>query len=339
MKLLAVLVFVGLVALAIVGTLEAPIVLIFGWIPFLGRIVPRVTFHWPTVAVGCAAFGLFIGGIHWLGRSWQKHQIPESGAMAPVWKFRWSLMTVSAIILLFTAGLGVIGSVHQLVWLIGSKEPLVVQKLLDHGTNSSINNLKMTGLGLLNYHSTYGKFPPGGSLAPDGGLLHSWETHLLPYIGSYFDRIDRKIPWNDPSNRRYFYSVIPEFINPSFPVESLEDSDGYGLSHYAANVQIMGRNKTISLKDISDDTSTTILAGEVNSHFKPWGHPVNWRDPSRGINVSDDGFGGPKGSGGVNFVMADGSVRFVGNNVSPKVLQALSTPNGGEKIDTSELNP
>jgi prepilin-type processing-associated H-X9-DG protein len=216
---------------------------------------------------------------------------------------------------------------------------VVVQRLSNHGSNNSINNLKMTGLGLQNYDSTFGQFPPGRHSSPDSGRLHSWETHILPFIGYSIRGINLKEPWTSPSNQNYFKSIIPEFINPSFPVESLEDSDGYGLSHYAVNIQIMGRNKTMSLKDISDEASTTILAGEVNSHFKPWGHPVNWRDPSRGINISYDGFGGPKGSAGVNFVMADGSVRFVGNNVSLKVLQALSTPNGGEKIAPSEFNP
>src|SRR5690349_15388520 len=55
----------------------------------------------------------------------------------------------------------------------------------------------------------------------------------------------------------------------------------------------------------------TLLIGEVNAQFKPWGHPVNWRDPTAGINSSQHGFGGPPGSGGANFVMADASIRFL----------------------------
>jgi hypothetical protein len=37
--------------------------------------------------------------------------------------------------------------------------------------------------------------------------------------------------------------------------------------------------------------------------------------------------------------MADGSVRFIGERVSPDVLRALSTPNGGEEVDERVLQP
>ena len=65
--------------------------------------------------------------------------------------------------------------------------------------------------------------------------------------------------------------------------------------------------------------------------FKPWGHPTNWRDPTVGLNTPD-GFGGPRGNGGANFVMADASVRFVSDKISPDMLRALTTPGGGEDI-------
>lgn len=48
----------------------------------------------------------------------------------------------------------------------------------------------------------------------------------------------------------------------------------------------------------------------------------------------------PPGSGGALFAMADGSVRFVSERVSPTVLKALATPDGGEAVDPSVLqNP
>ena len=45
------------------------------------------------------------------------------------------------------------------------------------------------------------------------------------------------------------------------------------------------------------------------------------RDPAAGINRRD-GFGGPPGAGGVRFLMADGSVRFLGDDTDPAVLKA-----------------
>lgn len=134
---------------------------------------------------------------------------------------------------------------------------------------------------------------------------------------------------------------------PCLPPPMLVDGEGYGLSHYAANSRILGSDVTegrslmggrgMKIGDIRDGLSTTLLIGEVNANFKPWGHPVNWRDPARGVNQSPYGFGGPWRVSGAHFLMADASVRFVSENVTPSVLRALSTPAGGENVDSSVL--
>jgi hypothetical protein len=99
----------------------------------------------------------------------------------------------------------------------------------------------------------------------------------------------------------------------------------------------MGPGKSMRWQDITDGMANTLLVGEVNAEFKPWGHPVNWRDPARGINRSPQGFGGTPYASGAQFSMADGSVRFVSERIHPDVLRALSTPAGGEEIDASAL--
>jgi prepilin-type processing-associated H-X9-DG protein len=199
------------------------------------------------------------------------------------------------------------------------------------------NNLKQLGLAALSYNDTHGTLPPGGTFAPDGTMRHSWETHLLPYLSYVASNIDLDRPWNDPRNAKYFKGVLPVFINPGFRFPEVTDREGYGLSHYAANCHVLSGNRGMKLEDITDGTSTTLLFGEVNAGFKAWGHPVNWRDPARGINRGPDGFGGPRHSGGASFVMADGSVRFLNEHISPAVLRALSTPRGGEAVDAEAL--
>ena len=69
MKWLVAIAVMGLVALGITMTVEAPLTLLTGWAPFLGRVLPRVTLDLRTVAVGAAAFVVFAAGIHWFGRS------------------------------------------------------------------------------------------------------------------------------------------------------------------------------------------------------------------------------------------------------------------------------
>lgn len=64
-------------------------------------------------------------------------------------------------------------------------------------------------------------------------------------------------------------------------------------------------------------------SGDVNSQFVAWGRPNNSRDPRNGIGTAD-GFGGAPGTHGATVVMLDGSVRFIGNDIDPTVVEAMS---------------
>src|SRR5260221_14749236 len=90
-------------------------------------------------------------------------------------------------------------------------------------------------------------------------------------------------------------------------------------------------------QEFTDGTENTLLIGEVNANFRPWGDPANVRGPARGINRSPFASGGPPQSHGALFGMADGSVRFINERVSPEVLRALATPDGGEPVDRAVL--
>jgi prepilin-type processing-associated H-X9-DG protein len=92
------------------------------------------------------------------------------------------------------------------------------------------------------------------------------------------------------------------------------------------------------MSDITDGLSNTLLAGEVNGNFKPWGYPANWRDPALGINKSPDGFGSPwRRRKGANFLFADGSIHFIQDDIDPVILKALSTPDGGETSNSDDF--
>lgn len=324
---------VAVLIAVIVWPLSITLSLVFGWVVFLYRTVPRMTVDGPSVFVAFAALVLFTAGVHGFGRTWRRRQ-PER----PPWKLRWSLAVVAVVFQLFAAGISLVGIVHQAGWLLTSPEPAFVQGTLWSNGAGTRNNLKQIALAMHNYHDTYAKGPPGGTFTPDGEMLHSWETYSLPYLIYSTSDVDFQLPWNHPSNAKYFQCLIPEFLNDSLSAP-LFDEQGFGLSHYAANVHVLGPNRPLRLDEIRDGQANTLLIGEVNAEFKPWGHPVNWRDPARGINRSPHGFGGAPHSGGAYFGMVDGSVRFVGERIDPHVLHALSTPNGGEDVDESVLRP
>jgi hypothetical protein len=178
---------------------------------------------------------------------------------------------------------------------------------------------------------------------PVSGQNHSWATNAL--LGSLLysrcnDRgecIDLELPWNDPKNRPLFRGAVHLLINPELPGAPIRDADGYGLAHYAANCRAMENGAIRPFNEFTHGTANTLLIGEVNANFRRWGDPANARDPARGINRSPYGFGGPPGINGALFGMADGSVQFVNERISPAVLRSLATPDGGEPVDLNML--
>ncbi|HEY1861942.1 MAG TPA: hypothetical protein VGG61_16390 [Gemmataceae bacterium] len=308
------------VLVGLVASFEVAGALFFGWVPFLSRVLIQMSPSRDIVAVSSAAVILFAAGVHWLG--WTSYRRSEKK-----WRLRWTLSIVALIFLLFGAGTAMIGIVHQTGWLLIAEEPLMGTTLKRHSYDSG-NNLHEYGMGFAYYSESHkGPMPPGGSFLENGGAMHSWETYLLTSMWWYdVHEIKMDRPWNDPVNERHFRSVVPIFINPDFRTVDIVDANGYGLSHYAANVRVLGPNRAIATKDMANGKAHTIVVGEVNGNFKPWGDPVNWRDPAKGINAGPNSFGGPRSSRGALFLMADGSVRFQGEKTDPAVLKALADP-------------
>src|SRR5262249_15228470 len=146
-----------LVLIAVATTVEGAVAVLFGWLPFLGRVLPEVRPDGPSVLVGVVALLLFGVGVHWLGRAWRRTANPVGGR----WRIRWTVAVVLGVVLLFTAGISVIGITHQVAWLATSEQPLVGEGLRRGG--SAENNVRYIGLGLLNYESSNNTLPPGGT--------------------------------------------------------------------------------------------------------------------------------------------------------------------------------
>jgi hypothetical protein len=308
-----------------------------GWAIFLHDTVPTVRISGTGVATAAVTIVLLWIGVDRCGR-WLYREMTASTSDVPhpAWRSRWTRSAIGAVLLAFVAGISMVGMTHQAVWILTSADPIVLNTSKEFRRGESRNNLKLIGLALLNYHDSHKAFPPGGTFDRRGLPQHSWQALLLPYLdGGETNRgaIDFSRPWTDPINKTEFTKVIPAYRNPVVERERLYDGRGYALTHYAANGWVIGGHAAYTSAQITDGTSNTILAGEVNTRFKPWGDPTNWRDPGLGVNKSPNGFGGPWSVGAAHFLLADGSVRIIYPNTDPKVLKALSTPDGGEPAD------
>jgi prepilin-type N-terminal cleavage/methylation domain-containing protein len=251
------------------------------------------------------------------------------------------------------------------------------------------NNLRQIGLATLNYHDQLKHLPPPKINA-------SWTTHhagtlmlLLPYVeeSSRYALVDlTKEAW-DPVNLPFTKDPLPLYLCPSMslprdvPHPNAACKERFGPGSYLISSRTHKLSKVLngafanpapdgeyalSLRQITDGSSKTLLVGEINYGLQSmvWndcpddlGQP-KWGDQTWASGYWGEAFGHmcaerpelynnnlvfdptfslrvfrSDHSGGVYFVLLDGSVRFVPETSDPLVRFALVTRAGAETFN------
>ena len=144
-------------------------------------------------------------------------------------------------------------------------------------------------------------------------------TSILPHLDQkpLYEQIDQSKAWNDPANLPAMRHILHFLRHPGLEPKlhpSIQVGEKPAVSHYAANQYVFGTQPSLRISDFPDGLTNTIFAGEIRSHFVPWGKPGNWRDPRLGINKPTLGFGSTS-NGGAHLLMGDGTVRFVSEKI------------------------
>jgi len=230
------------------------------------------------------------------------------------------------------------------------------------------NNLKSIVLAAHCYHDTNGSFPRGthvhGELPPEERL--SWMVTLLPFIeqDNVFKAIDMEEGWQSAKNKsavntRIKMYLCPAVFDPNRP--NLANATHYvgltGLGDDSAllpkespRAGLFGYDRVVSLEDIKDGTSATIMVIETNATPGPWA--AGGISTLRAVNADDQpyiGVGRPFGGMHVrerswfrkeqhlvSVGLADGSGRWLDESINPQTFEALVTIAGGEKIDADD---
>jgi len=150
---------------------------------------------------------------------------------------------------------------------------------------------------------------------------------------------------------------LPAPATGNYPHSGNTDTDHGGT----ATNGILHRNSSYGMKDVLDGTSNTFIMGEISSKPNPgWGN--SYRAWIQGANTDQPGVAnyacknirhpiGPSGyngnnpgrlfsdvrfgsnhTGGAHFLFADGSVRFVSENIDFQTYQAAATKDEGETL-------
>jgi prepilin-type N-terminal cleavage/methylation domain-containing protein/prepilin-type processing-associated H-X9-DG protein len=221
------------------------------------------------------------------------------------------------------------------------------------------NNLHQIGIGLQSYHDSYKHFPLGGTEMrglrnPDGsvrypnGVQMAWSAYILPFIElqSLAKQIDYKKGYDSPENAVAASSVISTYLCPSaFRQSYLVQGRGacdyggiYGERISSPNNPPKGTmlyTQYIRIRDIADGTAHTLMITEDSGWPDgQWINGLNVFDVAYAINTAPPMENDPrsKHKGGVNGLMADGSVRFLENEMELETLAAICTRRGGEPL-------
>jgi len=196
----------------------------------------------------------------------------------------------------------------------------------------------------------------------------SWMAGLLPYLGyqEVYNDIQFKDSWRAEQNMKQGSVLIPAFLNPRYPrptwrahPASVGVARDLGATHFvgiagvgvdaadwpandpgtAKKLGVFGYERRTTVKDISDGMANTAYMIQVPpTHQRPWiaggGATVTGIPETRSVQpfVSTQA----NGKRGTYLLMCDGSVRFVKDDVSDEVFQAMCTIKGGETVDLNQ---
>lgn len=238
---------------------------------------------------------------------------------------------------------------------------------------SCTNNLMQLGVAAHHYefnheHLPSGVINPDGPIInePEGQHV-SWTVLLLPYLEEQVaaNKFNLEAGAYADENKDVRMHSIHVFSCPSSP--TITNQENEPVSDYAGcydgqktpidkeNNGLLFLNSKVRYSEITDGTTYTLLFGEKitertslnwmsgtlatlrNTATRP--SPVDYSrfyrndgDPTPNDAEPADGFGSFH-PGGANFVLADGSVRFLSSNIDVNVFKFMGNRHDGELID------
>jgi hypothetical protein len=305
--------------------------LTIGWIHYLGRVIPQVHVSWPGIVTAAVCLAGLAVGLHLFFR-WFFSRAASGNRQtnaAPPWPFRWTVMILILVVLLFIAGISVVGLTHQTAWLLTSPQPLVGGGREEAAARTQqTNNLKLLALAMHNYQSVEGTLPPPAVYSKDGRPLLSWRVLLLPYIEEQHlykaFRLDE--PWDSPHNLRLL-GRLPRVYDSARRKEVDRPHTTHYLAFVGKGTAFEGRQRLRMPQDFPDGTANTILIVDAAQGVL-WTEPEDLSyDPAQPLPAL-----GALSPQYFHALLVDGSVRQINRKTSDQTLRAAITRNGGETL-------
>ena len=204
------------------------------------------------------------------------------------------------------------------------------------------NNLRQIGLAFSNFEVTNVRFPGSENDDPP----HSWRMAILSFTdySSLHSKYDFKAAWN--STRNEPIATIPSVLYqcPSrvdlHHDQLVKDQQGRFYSQFAMINGTGSVGSGVTSREIKDGISSTLMVVEACGLDIVWTEPrdVNIDTQPEGVNLPSPTPGMSPGwvsshhRGGAHVLLADGSVRFLSENINPATLKSLTTIDGRDPV-------
>lgn len=188
----------------------------------------------------------------------------------------------------------------------------------------SVDNLRMIGLALHNFHEIHQGFPSAVGADAEGQPRLSWRVHLLPLLdeGELYSRFRLDEAWNSPHNMALIDQIPRVYRSPGARLER-------GMTTY---LTVRGKDTVfpgaaqIRIPEITDGTSQTGMAFDCAAWDAViWTKPDDFESDATKLRAS---LRGRFGNGGL-LLLADGSVIQLRMDLSEKTLTDLFSRNDG----------
>jgi RNA polymerase sigma factor (sigma-70 family) len=211
--------------------------------------------------------------------------------------------------------------------VLSSALPGIQKSRMSASRMVSANNLKQMALAMHNYAAAYNHLPPAAITDKTGKPLLSWRVAILPFIEqeALYREFHLDEPWDSEHNRKLL-TRMPKIYAPVNVLSRQPHTTYYQV--FTGKTSVFEDPEGCRFTDITDGMSNTLLIVEA-ADAVPWTKPEDLPyAPNRLLPKLGGEF-----SEGFDAAFCDGSVRFLSKTVPEKMLRALITRNGGERMD------
>jgi hypothetical protein len=167
---------------------------------------------------------------------------------------------------------------------VGKEEPAVpsvdpdktktdqkLAKQADRNESDSQGNLKAIGAAVWQYHDDKGNVFPDDIRDKNGKPLLSWRVAILPYVEmkKLYEEFKLDEPWDSKHNKKLLAKMPKVFASPRV---TLKGKGNTVYQTFNGPDAVFGRGRPVSIRDIPDGTSNTIMAVEASVGV-PWTKP------------------------------------------------------------------